>query len=169
MILEIKKYPDPILRKKSLSVSEINQSVLELMDNMVETMLAAPGVGLAAPQVGILQRIIVVNLSANSEDFDVRKFINPVILDMVGSVAGEEGCLSVPGEYGVVKRAEKIRLNALNENGDEIDLELEGLPARIIQHEVDHLDGILFVDKLPVFKRDAIKKHIKKRVAAGDY
>jgi peptide deformylase len=169
MILDIKKYPDPVLRKKAVEVIEIDESVINLLNNMVETMIAAPGVGLAAPQVGISQRIIVVDLMARTEQVNIKKFINPEIIENEGSETGEEGCLSFPGEYAIVKRAQKILLKALNEKGDEIKLELEGLPARIVQHEVDHLDGILFIDKLPIFKRENIKKHIKKRVVSGSY
>jgi peptide deformylase len=126
-------------------------------------------VGLAAPQVGISQRIIVVDLMARTEQVNIKKFINPEIIENEGSETGDEGCLSFPGEYAIVKRAQKILLKALNEKGDEIKLELEGLPARIVQHEVDHLDGILFIDKLPIIKRENIKKHIKKRVVSGSY
>lgn len=169
MILDIKKYPDPVLRKKAAEVTEINEAIINLLDNMVETMLAAPGVGLAAPQVGVSKRIIVVDIMARTEQVNIQKFINPEIVEMEGCEIDEEGCLSVPGEYARVKRAQKILLKALNEKSDELTLELEGLPARIVQHEVDHLEGILFIDRLPIFSRETIKKHIKKRVAAGDY
>jgi peptide deformylase len=169
MILNIKKYPDPVLRQKAVEVTNIDETILRLMDDMVETMLHAPGVGLAAPQVGISKRIIVVDLSGGSEERNVQMFINPEIVEASGSETGEEGCLSLPNEFAYVKRASKIILKALDEKGDESKLELEGLPARIVQHEVDHLDGILFIDRLPIFKREAIKKHIKKRLAAKEY
>jgi peptide deformylase len=169
MILDIKKFPDPILRQKASEVTNIDESTLTLMNNMVETMMSAPGVGLAAPQVGISQRIIVVNLAAAQQEVNIQQFINPQIVEVEGSETDEEGCLSLPGEFALVKRAEKIFLKAINDKGEELKLELEGLPARIVQHEIDHLDGILFIDRLSIYKREAIKKHIKKRVAAGEY
>jgi peptide deformylase len=169
MILDIKKFPNPVLRLKAVEVTNIDESILTLMNNMVETMTHAPGVGLAAPQVGVSQRIIVVDLAANQQEADIQKFINPQIIEFEGNESGEEGCLSLPGEFALVKRASKILLKALNDKGNELKLELEGLPARIVQHEIDHLDGILFVDRLSIFKREAIKKHIKKRFAAGEY
>jgi peptide deformylase len=132
-------------------------------------MMGAPGVGLAAPQVGVSQRIIVVDLAANQQEVNIQKFINPQIIEVEGNENGEEGCLSLPGEFALVKRASKILLKAFNDKDNELKLELEGLAARVVQHEIDHLDGILFIDKLPLFKREAIKKHIKKRVAVGDY
>jgi len=162
MVLNIKKYPEPILRQKALEVTNIDESILRLIDDMIETMLQAPGVGLAAPQVGISKRVIVVDLSGGSEDRNIQCFINPEIIDAFGSETGEEGCLSLPGEFAYVKRASNIVLRALDGKGIESKLELEGLPARIVQHEVDHLDGILFIDRLAIFKRETIKNISRK-------
>ncbi|MDY6821735.1 MAG: peptide deformylase [Deferribacterota bacterium] len=169
MVLDIVKYPDKRLRAKCAEINNIDEEIIELLNNMEETMLKAPGVGLAAPQVGVLKRVIVVNFDAQAEIPKIYKFINPEILEYDGEEVYEEGCLSIPGEYADVKRAKKVYFKALNEDGKEVSLKLDELPARIVQHEIDHLNGVLFIDRIPQIKRDSIKKHIKKRALASEY
>ncbi|AEI15829.1 Peptide deformylase [Flexistipes sinusarabici DSM 4947] len=169
MILDIVKFPDKTLRKKTKPVEKVSDDILEKLNNMAETMYNAPGVGLAAPQVGIDKRLVVMDITAEDEPPKLEKLINPEVLEYEGEQTGEEGCLSLPGEYADVKRAEWIRYKYIDENGDEHLQEATGLRARVIQHEVDHLDGILFIDKLSTMKRDMIKKRIKKRISQGDY
>jgi peptide deformylase len=169
MILNIEKFPEDVLRKKSIEVTNIDDSVIKLLNDMVDTMQMAPGVGLAAPQVGASIRLVVANLSPAKEKQLLYKFINPVVYDAEGEEMGEEGCLSIPGEYAFVKRAKKVLVKALNTSGEEFSLELEDLPARIVLHEIDHLDGILFIDRLPIAKKEIVKKHIRKRMLAGEY
>jgi peptide deformylase len=142
-IRNIRKIGDEVLRKKSKKVDEINDRVLVLLKDMQDTMYAADGVGLAAPQVGILKRIAVVDVGQGPINL-----INPEIIQTEGEYLDEEGCLSIPGEQGKVLRPEKVKVRALNEKGEEFELEGEGLLARALCHEIDHLDGVLFVDKL---------------------
>lgn len=144
-IRNIRKKGDDVLRKKSKVVTEIDKRTLTLIKDMVETMYEADGVGLAAPQVGILKRIFVIDVYDGEGP---RVFINPEILDKKGSQVGEEGCLSCPGDAGEVDRAMYVKVKAINERGEEFILEAEELLARAIQHENDHLEGILFVDKV---------------------
>lgn len=137
----IVKHPDPILREKSVPVKKITESVLKLLDDMAETMYAANGVGLAAPQVGINKRIVVVDVGEG-----IIEMINPEIVEMTGEQIGPEGCLSIPGLTGEVMRADKCRIKALDRDGREFEMEGEGLLARAFQHEIDHLNGVLFID-----------------------
>ena len=142
-IRNIRKNGDSVLRKKCKVVDEINPRLLTLLADMVDTMYEADGVGLAAPQVGILKRIFVIDVY---DDYGPRVFINPEILEKKGTQIDEEGCLSVPGESAEVERAKYVKVKAVNEKGEEFILEAEDLLARAIQHEYDHLEGILFVD-----------------------
>lgn len=139
----IRKDNDEILRKKSRVVEEVNDRIRTLVKDMIETMYEANGVGLAAPQVGILKRIAVVDVGEG-----IHVFINPEIIEKSGSCIDVEGCLSLPGKQGQVERPEKIKVRALNENGEQFEIEAEDFFARAICHETDHLDGILFIDKL---------------------
>ena len=139
----IRKYGDEILRKKCRVVDEINERILTLIKDMAETMYKADGVGIAAPQVGILKRIFVIDVYDGE---GTRVFINPEILEKDREQIDVEGCLSLPGEQGEVKRPERVKVKALDMNGNEFTLSAEGLLARAICHENDHLDGILFVD-----------------------
>ncbi|MCR6515377.1 MAG: peptide deformylase [Clostridium sp.] len=143
-IRNIRKKGDDVLRKKSKVVTELDKRTLTLIKDMVETMYEADGVGLAAPQVGILKRVFVIDVYDGEGP---RVFINPEIIDLKGSQVGEEGCLSCPGEAEDVDRAMYVKVKAINEKGEEFILEAEELLARAIQHENDHLDGILFIDK----------------------
>ncbi|MEA4924361.1 MAG: peptide deformylase [Syntrophomonadaceae bacterium] len=134
--------PDPVLREKSAAVKNVNTGVLRVLDNMRDTLYAAEGVGLAAPQIGILKRIIVVDPGDK-----LYEIINPEIICSEGEQNGTEGCLSVPGKVGWLKRAQKVTVQGLNRNGENIEIEAIDFLARILQHEIDHLDGILFPDK----------------------
>jgi peptide deformylase len=138
----IRKYEDEILRKKSRKVDEINERILTLIKDMEETMYKAQGVGLAAPQVGVLKKVVVIDAGEG-----IIRLINPEIISEEGSQIDLEGCLSIPGEQGEVERPNKVKVKALNEKGEEIIVEGEGLLARALCHEIDHLDGVLFVDK----------------------
>jgi peptide deformylase len=142
-IRNIRKVGDELLRKKSRRVEEINDRILTLIKDMQETMYSADGVGLAAPQVGILKRIAVIDVGDGPINL-----INPEIIETEGQYVDEEGCLSIPGQQGNVVRPEKVKVKALNEKGEEFILEGEDLLARALCHEIDHLDGILFIDKL---------------------
>jgi len=145
-ILNIRKLGDPVLRTKAKEVTEITDKTQELLDNMAETMYAAPGVGLAAPQVGILQRIVVIDVE---DENGLIELINPVITEYATEeIIMEEGCLSIPGKSGKVKRPAWVTVKALNRKGKEFELKADGFLARAIQHEVDHLNGILFTDKV---------------------
>ncbi|MFN2216121.1 MAG: peptide deformylase [Anaerolineales bacterium] len=151
-LMEIKTIPDPVLRRKAQPVSKISDETRELIDNMVDTMREAPGVGLAAPQVGISQRIIVVEYTTNEEEEDAPKklyaVVNPEIKILDDEkVKGIEGCLSLPGLLGEVDRSFKVSVKGLNRQGNRIRIKAEGWLARIFQHEIDHLDGVVFTDK----------------------
>lgn len=139
----IRKYGDEILRKKSRKVDNINDRITTLLSDMEETLYNANGVGLAAPQVGVLKRVIVIDIGQG-----IIKLINPEIIETEGSYIDEEGCLSIPGKQGKVERPYKVKVKALNEKGEEIIVEGEELLARALCHEIDHLDGILYVDKV---------------------
>lgn len=159
-ILNILHFPDPRLRRKALPVEEFNADLVTLKEDMLETMYAAPGIGLAAVQVNILKRMMVIDVSEDNNE--PRCFINPELTAHKGEVKTEEGCLSVPAIYEPVKRFEWIKVKAQNEFGEEYELEAEGLLAVCIQHEMDHLDGKLFVDYLSEMKRKRIQKKMEK-------
>ncbi len=142
----IRKLGDDILRKKCRQVETIDERILTLLDDMAETMYNAGGVGLAAPQIGILKRIVVIDVGEG-----LIELINPEITDVEGNIKDVEGCLSVPGKCGYVVRPEKVTVTALNRDGDKITISGEGLLAKAFCHELDHLDGIVFVDKVTEF------------------
>ena len=156
--LTILEFPDPRLRKTATAVARVDDALRELIDNMFETMYAAPGIGLAATQVDVHRRFLVADVSTDKDEPHV--FINPVLLEKDGVQVSEEGCLSVPGFYEEVERAEHIRVRYQDRNGDEIETEMEGLLAVVVQHEIDHLDGKLFVDYLSEAKRSRIRKRL---------
>ena len=158
--LQILEYPDPRLRTKAEPVQTVDDELRRLIDDMFETMYEAPGIGLAATQVNVHRRLLVADVS--EEHDDPRVFINPEILEKDGVAVTEEGCLSVPGFYEKVERADHIRVRALDRNGEPFEAELEGLLAVCVQHEIDHLDGKLFVDYLSQLKRQRIRKRIEK-------
>ncbi|MGV3614886.1 MAG: peptide deformylase [Fimbriimonas sp.] len=140
----IVKIPAPVLRQKAAEVPKITKKTLLLMDDMLRIMRRANGVGLAAPQLGILQRVIVIA----PDDMRPTALINPRIIKAEGEQLGQEGCLSIPGLYGDVKRAQYVEVEATDRRGRELIYELEGMPARVVQHEIDHLEGVLFIDKV---------------------
>ncbi|HBA72546.1 MAG TPA: peptide deformylase [Geobacter sp.] len=162
MIRNILTYPNPELKKKSAPVAIINDSVRALAQDMVETMYDAPGVGLAAPQIGVLQRVIVIDISATDEPPGLIVAINPVIVHAEGEAYEEEGCLSVPKYAANVRRHSSVVVKALNLEGVECVWRAEGLLAIAFQHEIDHLDGILFVDHLSPLKRELFQRKARK-------
>jgi peptide deformylase len=165
---EIRTYPDPVLRKKTSRVERIDSSLDLLIKDMVETMRAAPGVGLAANQVGVPLQLAVIDLSAREDEAQrhpLLVIINPEVLAMEGSVIEEEGCLSIPDYSEKVKRAARIRVRALDRTGKQFELETEGLMAKALQHEIDHLNGLLFVDRLSPLKKSFFKRRFKKAPA----
>ena len=157
-ILSVRRYGDPILRQKATPVASLTPAITTILDDMVETMFQQVGIGLAAPQVGIPLRLIVMDDGKRG----ARALVNPVIIERAGAVRAEEGCLSLPGIFAEVERSESVRVEALDGDGAPVSFEARDLHARVIQHEVDHLDGILFIDHLPPVTRDRIKKRIQK-------
>jgi len=155
-IRDILHYPDPRLRNCAEPVDNVDDAIRRLLDDMLETMYAAPGIGLAAIQVNVRKRVITIDISEH--DNQPLCLINPEILELTGSIETEEGCLSVPGIYELVERADAIRARALDRNGQTFEFEAEGLLAVCVQHEIDHLDGKLFVDYLSQLKRQRIRK-----------
>jgi len=153
MIREILEYPDPRLREVAKPVAEVTPEIQALVDDMAETMYDAPGVGLAAPQIGENHRIFVIDCAEEDEPSQLLVFINPEIFEKDGQVVWNEGCLSFPGVREEIKRAERVKVRALARNGKPFELAAEGLLAVAIQHETDHLNGVLMVDKLNALKR----------------
>ena len=158
---EIIQYPDPRLRKRASPVERVDKGVQELIRDMAETMYKAPGIGLAATQIGVAKRVVVIDVSADHKD--LRVFVNPVICERSGVFGIEEGCLSVPGVFEEVERAQKVTVRALDENGAAFELVAEDLLAVCIQHEIDHLDGKVFVDYLSRLKQQRIRKKLEKQ------
>ena len=159
-ILTILEFPDERLRKKAVPVKVVNAEIKKLIDDMLETMYEARGVGLAATQVNVHQRIIVIDISEDKQS--PLCLINPEIIEKDGVEEAEEGCLSVPGFFEKVKRAEHIKVRALNRDGEPFELEASELLAVCVQHEMDHLEGKLFVDYISPLKRQRIKKKLEK-------
>ena len=158
--LEILEFPDPRLRTRAQPVERFDAALGTLIDDMLATMYAAPGIGLAATQVNVHRRLIVIDISENHDQPMV--FINPVILERDGIEVSEEGCLSVPQIFEEVERAARVRVRAQDRQGQFFELELEGLLAVCLQHEMDHLEGKLFVDYLSALKRDRIRRKLEK-------
>jgi peptide deformylase len=165
-ILDILHFPDPRLRDVAKPVTHVDASVCQLIDNMFETMYSAPGIGLAATQVNVNKRVVVIDVSEDKGQ--PLCLINPEILELSGTEEMEEGCLSVPGVYETVQRADQVRARALDRNGKPFELEAGGLLAVCIQHEIDHLDGKLFVDYLSQLKRTRIRKKLEKHQRTPD-
>ncbi len=159
-LLKILEFPDPRLRTKATSVELVDDKLRALIDDMFETMYAAPGIGLAATQVDVHKRLLVTDVTPDKSE--PHALINPEILEKDGVTVSDEGCLSVPGYYEEVERAEHIRLRFLDRDGQQQEMEAEGLLAICIQHEMDHLDGKLFVDYLSEAKRQRIRKKLEK-------
>jgi len=166
-VRDIRLIGDPILVKKAEPVERVDADIVRLAEDMVETVHAAPGVGLAAPQVGVSKRVIVVDLSIGQNKNDLIILINPEVADTEGEVVCEEGCLSVPDIREKVSRPYRVTVRGLDLKGQAIEVGGEDLLARALCHEIDHLDGVLFVDKLSALKRKLIKKKLKKAGPAG--
>ncbi len=161
-ILKILQYPNPRLHKVACEVKQVDEGIRKLIGDMAETMYAAPGVGLAATQVDVHEQVIVVDVS--EERNKLMAFVNPTIIQSSGEEECEEGCLSVPGIYETVKRAEKVTVSALNEKGESFAVEVDGFLAVCIQHEIDHLKGKVFVQYLSQLKQTRIRSKLKKRL-----
>jgi peptide deformylase len=160
MLRQILHYPDPLLRRKAEPVTVVTDEIRALVTDMAETMYNAPGIGLAAIQVGVLKRVVVLDLSEERNQLQV--FINPEIRESDGEQIMEEGCLSVPGVFEPVARAGRVRVRALDRDGRPFELEATGLLATCIQHEIDHLNGKVFVDYLSRLKQQRIRKKLEK-------
>ena len=162
-LLKILEVPNPLLKKKSEPVKEITDQMRKTLDDMLETMYAAPGVGLAAPQVGLLKRMVVIDVTRDDEPKKPYKMINPVITaHSEETTVHDEGCLSVPEQYAPVERFETVTVEYTDENGDKQTLNADGLLAICIQHELEHLEGMLFIDHLSKVKRDMIVRRVEK-------
>jgi peptide deformylase len=162
MIRQILTFPDPELKKKAAPVTVINEKTRELVREMAETMYAAPGVGLAAPQIGVHQRVVVIDVSARDEAPELIVAINPIIIHADGDSYEEEGCLSVPKYAANVRRHARVVVKALNLEGEEVTCKADGLLAIAFQHEIDHLDGILFIDHLSPLKKEMFRKKYRR-------
>jgi peptide deformylase len=160
---EILEYPDPRLREVAKPVDKVTDEIRRLCEDMAETMYDAPGVGLAATQIGVPLRIFIIDIATEEEPSDLRVFINPDIYEKDGVQTWNEGCLSFPGVSEEIKRANTVRVRALDAKGKEFDLAAEGLLAVAIQHENDHLDGVLMIDKLSAIKRRMMSRKLVKR------
>lgn len=167
-IREIRKYPDPVLRAKTAPVKQVDEPLQRLIDDMVETMHAAPGVGLAANQVGVPLQLAVIDVSPRDEKGrrnSLMVIINPEIVAAQGAVVEEEGCLSIPEISEKVKRSAKVVVRAQDRTGKLFEMEAEGLLAKALQHEIDHLNGLLFVDRLSPLKKSIVRRKLKKALA----
>lgn len=166
-VLPIREHPDAVLKEKAKPVAEFDDELQKLIDDMFETMYAAPGLGLAAPQIGRSLRLFVYDLKEGDDHpRHTGVLINPEFVSKSGTQTGEEGCLSVSDYRTQVARANKVAVRGLDRNGKEITVEGEGLMARLLQHEMDHLDGMVFVDRLSSLKRQMYLKRLKKRIKA---
>lgn len=162
-IRTILRYPDKRLRNKAEPVGVVDDAVRQLCDDMAETMYAAPGVGLAAPQIGVSKRIFVIDIAGEGEPSQLRTFINPEIVAREGEAVWEEGCLSFPGIHEEIERAAKVTVRALDLQGNPFELQAEGLLAIAVQHEHDHLEGALMVDRVSLLKRRMIDREMRKQ------
>jgi peptide deformylase len=167
-LLEIKNCLDPVLRKLCLPIENIDGELVALAENMVETTLAAPGVGLAANQIGLPWRLFVVNIGVETDKDNLVTVVNPEITAMEGSELGEEGCLSIPDVIAEVNRASQIEIKGYDLDGNEVRYEAQGYLARAFQHEMDHLNGVLFWDNLGKVKRDILIRKFKKKIKEQD-
>jgi len=159
---DILLYPDPLLRKRASTVEEVDDKIRELIDDMAETMYCAPGIGLAAPQVGVSLRVIVVDVGKRDGGERLIALVNPEIVWSDGSVVKEEGCLSIPGMTVEMERKERIKVIGLDRDGTEVEIQAEGLLAIAIQHEIDHLEGRLIIDRISQLKKELYRRRIKK-------
>ncbi|WP_446745820.1 peptide deformylase [Silvibacterium acidisoli] len=169
MVMEIVKYPDPVLEKTAEPVTEFDDKLAKFVDDMFESMYEAKGIGLAAPQVGVSKRITVIDLSFKEDPEDKIVLINPEIITREGKQYEEEGCLSLPDIREKVARAAKVTVRAQDVKGEWFEMDGEELLARAFQHEIDHLDGVLFFKRVSGLKRDLILRRIRKLIKAGDW
>ena len=158
-VLSVRKYGDPVLRRRAQPVREVSPEIRRLAADMIETMYDEAGIGLAAPQIGASIRLMIVG---DERGRNPRALVNPVITEQGGSITAEEGCLSIPGIFADVTRAEWVKIEGHDLDGQPIAVDAKGFHARVFQHEMDHLDGILFIDRLDAVTRDRIKRKIKK-------
>jgi peptide deformylase len=167
-IRSILLYPDKLLRVRAEPVEKVTPEVLSLIEDMKETMYAAPGCGLAAPQIGVALRVFIVDTAAEDEPSDLKVFINPEIVAREGKVVWEEGCLSFPGVHEEIERAARITVRATNERGERVEFSAEGLLGVAVQHENDHLDGVLMIDHMGALKRRLALRKLQKRAMAAE-
>ena len=158
-VLSVRKYGDPVLRRRAQPVREVTPEIRRLAEDMIETMYDEAGIGLAAPQIGASIRLMIVG---DERGRNPRALVNPVITEQGGSITAEEGCLSIPGIFADVTRAEWVKIEGNDLDGAPVAIHAKGFHARVFQHEMDHLDGILFIDRLDAVTRDRIKRKIKK-------
>jgi len=165
-ILRIHEYPEEVLRRAAAPVANVDGRLQALIDNMFDTLYAAPGLGLAAPQVGESLQLFVYDMGIREGEHERKIILNPVIAEQEGEIAEEEGCLSIPDYREVVNRAARVLLKGYDRDGREVQIEATGLEARLFQHEIDHLNGILMVDRMSPLKRDLFQRKLKKRLRA---
>ena len=168
MVREIVKFGSRVLRQKCALVAQVDSEIERLVEDLFDSMRQAEGVGLAAPQIGVLKRVIVVDVSAQEPDRPPLTLINPRIVDATGSVVAEEGCLSLPELYGEVKRSTEVEIEALDIKGEMFQFRADGFYSRALQHEVDHLDGKLFVDYISPLKRQLMRGALKRLKKEGE-
>ena len=166
-VLRITKYPEEVLKQKTKPVSEFDSELQKLIDDMIETMYAAPGVGLAANQVGVSKQVTVIDISSREEKSSLIVLVNPEIVHMEGETSAEEGCLSIPDYTTVVKRAERVKVRCLDRWGNPVEIEADGLLARALQHEIDHLNGFLLIDRIGRIKREFFRKRYAREHAVS--
>jgi peptide deformylase len=167
-ILEIKTFPDPVLRRPAAEVVSVDDEIRRLMDDMAETMYEAPGIGLAAPQVGVSKRVIVIDITYQEDPAGLICLVDPEITIFEGEGEMEEGCLSVPDLSTAVNRHLKVTVEGLDQDGRKRVIEADGLLARVLQHEIDHINGVLILDHLRGVKKDMVKKKLLKKAKKDD-
>jgi peptide deformylase len=158
-VLKVRRYGDPVLRRRAVAIDAVTPEIRRLADDMIDTMYDEVGIGLAAPQIGVAVRLLVVG---DEEGRGAQVLVNPVITEQGGTVTAEEGCLSLPGFFAPVTRAQWVKLEAQDLDGKPIAITARGLRSRVFQHEIDHLDGVLFIDRVDAVTRDRMKRRIKK-------
>jgi peptide deformylase len=168
-IRPIVKFGAEVLDRRASEITELDGSLGPLVQDMIETMYAAPGVGLAAPQIGLDIRLMVIDITVGEDPKQLIVMANPILIEQAGEQHEEEGCLSVPGHSGVVSRPARVKVRGRSVTGEEVTLEGSGLLARAFCHEIDHLDGKLFVERLGILKRDLIKRKIRKQIRQGKW
>jgi len=169
MVREIVKYPDPGLMEHSSAITDFGEDLKVLVNDMFETLYAAPGIGLAGPQIGVNKRLVVLDLTAGEEEGNQIVLVNPRIVEEEGYQKEEEGCLSLPGLQAAVERPARVKVVAQDVEGKSFEIEGRDLLARALSHEIDHLQGVLYIDKLPFIKRDLMKRKIKKLIKADEW